>query len=115
MAIDRNLLKRVLDHYNHRLAEFLQDDKIKLLASEHLTRHITELQQSVDAALAELESLKTDVDTETKNWIHRHENILKPAITQYEKDVKHFLEEAHDRLSGPNLRELELEVARLAL
>jgi hypothetical protein len=113
MAIDRQLLKRILEHYEHRLDEFLQDEKMKALASGHLAGPITDLKREVDTALAALKSLETDLDTETKNWIHDHKGILKPAVTLYEKDSKHLLEEARDKLSGPNLRELEIEVARI--
>jgi flagellar motility protein MotE (MotC chaperone) len=114
MAIDRHLLKRILEHYKHRLDVFLQDEKIKPLASGHLARHIDDLKREVDTSLTALTSLKTDLDTETKNWIHVHTKILKPAVTQYQKDVKQLLEEAGDKLSGPNLHELEIELARIA-
>jgi hypothetical protein len=114
MAIDRGLLKRILEHYKHRLDEFLQDEKIKPLASGHLARHIAELKREVDTSLAALTSLESDLDTETKNWIHVHKGILRPAVAQYEKDAKQLLDEAHEKLSGPNLRELEIELARIA-
>jgi hypothetical protein len=114
MAIDRQLLKRILEHYKHRLDEFLQDEKIRPLASGHLAKHITDLKQDVDAALAALATLETDLDAETKSWIQSHANVLKPAVSQYEKDAKQFLEEAHRELSGPSLRELEIELARIA-
>jgi hypothetical protein len=114
MAIDRQLLKRILEHYKHRLDVFLQDEKIKPLASGHLARHIADLKREVDTSLAALTSLGTDLDTETKKWIHEHGKILKPAVTQYEKDAKQLLEEARYKLSGPNLHELEIELARIA-
>ena len=114
MAIDRQLLKRILEHYKHRLDEFLQDERIKPLASGHLARHIADLKREVDTSLATLTTLETDLDTETRNWIHAHTKILKPAVTQYEKDAKQLLEEARDKLSSPNLRELEIELARIA-
>jgi hypothetical protein len=114
MAIDRQLLKRILEHYKHRLGEFLQDEKIKPIASGHLAKHITDLAQEVDTALAALTSLKTDLDVETRNWIQGHANVLRPALAQYEKDAKQFLDEAHQKLSGPSLRELEIELARMA-
>jgi hypothetical protein len=114
MAVDRELLKRILEHYKHRLDEFLQDEKIKPLASGHLARHIADLKREVDTSLAALTSLETDLDSETRNWIHGHTKILKPAVTQYEKDAKQLLEEARDKLSGPNLHELEIELARIA-
>ncbi len=114
MAIDRQLLKRVLEHYRHRLDEFLQDEKIKPLASGHLSRHITDLRQSVDDALTSLASLKDDTEAATRNWVQAHANILKPAISQYEKDAKQLIAEAHQKLSGPDLRELEIELARIA-
>lgn len=114
MAIDRGLLKRILEHYKHRLDEFLQDEKIKPLASGHLARHVANLKREVDTSLAALTSLETDLDTDTKNWISVHRKILKPAVTQYEKDAKQLLEEARDKLSRPNLHELEIELARIA-
>ena len=114
MVVDRELFKRILEHYKHRLDEFLQDEKIKPLASGHLARHIADLKREVDTSLAALTSLQTDLDTETKNWIHVHTKILKPAVTQYEKDAKQLLNEVHEKLSGPNLRELEVELARIA-
>lgn len=114
MAIDRQLLKRILEHYQHRLNEFLQDEKIRPLASGHLARHIANLKREVDTSLAALTSLENDLDTETKNWIYVHARILKPAVAQYEKDAKRLLEEARDKLSGPNLHELEIELARIA-
>jgi len=114
MAIDRQLLKRILEHYKHRLDGFLQDEKIKPLASGQLARHIDDLKREVDTSLTALTTLETDLDTETKNWIHVHTKILKPAVKQYEKDVKQLLEEARDKLSGPNLHELEIELARIA-
>jgi hypothetical protein len=114
MAIDRQLLKRVLEHYRHRLDEFLQDENIRPLASGHLTKHITDLKQKVDTALASLASLEDDTDAATRNWIHGHADVLKPAVTRYEKDARQFLDEAHQKLSGPSLRELEIELARIA-
>jgi hypothetical protein len=114
MLIDRSLLKRVLEHYKHRIDEFLQDEKIKPLASEHLTKHMARLRQDIDTALAALASLKTDLDSETKNWVQGHANVLRPAVAQYQKDARQFLDEAHEKLSGPSLRELEIELARIA-
>ena len=112
MAIDRELLKRILEHYKHRLDGFLQDPNIKPVASAHFTKHITELKQKVDDALTELGSLKTDTDI--NNWARRHHYILKPAVSQYEKDAKQFRDEAHSKLSKPDLRQLEIELARIA-
>ena len=112
MAIDSDLLKRILEHYKHRLDGFLQDDNIRPVASVHFTKHITELKQKVDDALHELGSLKNE--TEIKNWAQRHHDILKPAVSQYEKDAKQFRDEAHSRLSRPDLRQLEIELARIA-
>ncbi len=114
MAIDRQLLKRVLEHYRHRLDEFLEDEKIKPLASGHLSRHITDLRQNVDEALTSLASLKDDTEAATRNWVQTHANILGPAVSQYEKDAKQLLAEARQKLSGPNLHELEIELARIA-
>jgi hypothetical protein len=114
MAIDRKLLKRILEHYKHRLDEFLQDDMIKPLASGQLAKHIANLKQEVNASLAALNSLKTAREAETENWVRAHTKILKPAVTQYEKDAKKLLEEARDKLSEPNLHELEIELARIA-
>ncbi len=110
MAIDRHLLKRILEHYKHWLDGFLQDEKIKPIANGH----IADLKREVDASLVALTSLETDLDTETKNWVHVHTKILKPAVTQYENDAKQLLELARDKLSGPNLHELEIELARIA-
>jgi hypothetical protein len=92
MLIDRQLLTRILEHYKHRIDEFLQDEKIKPLASEHLTKHIARLRQDIDTALA----------------------ALRPAVAQYQKDARQFLDEAHEKLSGPSLHELEIELARIA-
>jgi hypothetical protein len=114
MAIDRQLLKRIMEHYKHRLDGFLQDESITSISSGHLTKHITDLKQKVDDALTDLASLPTDLDSETKKWIHSHKDILKPAVDQYQKDAKQFLDEASRRLSKPNLRELEIELARIA-
>jgi hypothetical protein len=114
MAIDRQLLKRVLEHYRHSIDGFLQDKNIKPLASGHLAKHITDLKQNVDTALASLTSLEDDTDTATRNWVRDHVDVLKPAVTQYQKDAKQFLDEAHQKLSGPSLRELEIELARIA-
>jgi hypothetical protein len=114
MLIDHQLLKRILEHYKHRLDVFLQDEKIKPIASAHLTKHITALKQEVDAALASLSSLETGMDAATRKWMQEHANVLKPAVSQYQNDAKQFLEEAHEKLSGPNLRELEIELARIA-
>jgi hypothetical protein len=114
MPIDRQLLKRILEHYKHRIDEFLQDEKVKPIASTHLTKHIAALRQEIDTAMSGLASLKTDLDSETKNWIRDHKNVLKPAVAQYQKDAKQFLDEAEQKLSRPNLRELEIELARIA-
>ena len=114
MPIDRQLLKRILEHYKHRIDEFLQDEKVKPIASTHLTKHIAGLRQETDTAMGGLASLKTDLDSETKNWIRDHANVLKPAVAQYQKDAKQFLDEAEQKLSRPNLRELEIELARIA-
>ena len=112
MPIDRQLLKRILEHYKHRIDEFLQDENVKPIASPHLTKHIAGLRQEIDSAMGGLASLKTD--SETKNWIRDHANVLKPAVAQYQKDAKQFLDEAEQKLSRPDLRELEIELARIA-
>lgn len=114
MAIDRELLKHILEHYNHRLDEFLQGENIKPVASGHFSKHINDLKRRVDEALSSLGSLKPDVDDETKSWVRSYSDILKPAVSQYEKDAKQFLAEADAKLSKPNLRLLELELARIA-
>ena len=75
---------------------------------------ITDLRKDVDAALGALATLQTSVDAEIKDWIRSHGEILKPAVAQYEKDSKLLLEEARDKLSDPNLRELEIELAKIA-
>jgi hypothetical protein len=87
---------------------------IKPLASGQIAKHIADLKQEANTSLAALNSLKTDREAETKNWVRSHTKILKPAVTQYEKDVKQLLEEARDKLSEPNLHELEIELARIA-
>jgi hypothetical protein len=114
MAIDRELLKHTLEHYKHRLDEFLQEEKIKPVASEHFSKHINDLKHRVDEALSALVSLKPDIDVETKSWVRSYSDILKPAVSQYEKDAKQFLTEADAKLSKPNLHQLEIELARLA-
>jgi len=114
MAIDRELLKHILEHYKHRLDEFLQEENIKPVASEHFSNHINDLKRRVDEALVSLESLKSDIDAETNSWIRNYSDILKPAVSQYEKDAKQFLAEADAKLSKPNLRLLEIELARIA-
>ena len=114
MAIDRDLLKHILEHYKHRLDEFLQEENIKPVASGHFSKHINDLKRRVDEALSSLDSLKSDIDAETKSWVRSYSDILKPAVTQYEKDAKQFLAEADAKLSKPNLRLLELELARIA-
>jgi hypothetical protein len=114
MAIDRSLLKRILEHYKGRLDLFLQDEKIRPLATEQLTWHTNNLKKDVDTALAALAALKSDLDSETKNWIQAHASILRPAVSQYDKDAKLFVEEARTRLSYPDLRQLEVELARIA-
>jgi len=113
MAIDRELLKRILEHYKHRVDEFLEDEKIKPLASGNLAVPITNLRKDVDAAIEALPPVQTSVDAEIKDWIRSHGEILKPAVAQYEKDAKLLLEEARDKLSDPNLRELEIELATI--
>jgi flagellar biosynthesis chaperone FliJ len=114
MAIDRELLKHILEHYKHRLDQFLQEEGIKPVASGHFSNHINDLKRRVDEALSSLDSLKSDIDSETKSWIRSYSDILKPAVSQYEKDAKQFLAEADAKLSRPNLRLLEIELARIA-
>jgi uncharacterized protein with von Willebrand factor type A (vWA) domain len=113
MAIDRELFKHILEHYKHRLDEFLQEENIKPVASRHFSKHINDLKQRVDEALSALDSLKSDIDAETKSWVQSYSDILKPAVSQYEKDAKQFLTEADKKLSNPNLRQLEIELARI--
>ena len=114
VAIDRNLVKRILEHYKERLDGFLQDEKIKPLATDQLSPHIAKLKQDVDNALAALTAVKSDLDSETKNWMRTHASILRPAVSQYDKDARMLLEEARERLSAPDLRQLEIELARIA-
>jgi hypothetical protein len=114
MAVDRELLKHILEHYKHRLDEFLQEENIKPVASRHFSKHINDLKHRVDEALSALESLKSDIDTETKNWARSYNDILKPAVSQYEKDAKQFMAEANAKLGKPNLRQIEIELARIA-
>jgi hypothetical protein len=114
VAIDRNLVKRILEHYKERLDGFLQDEKIKPLATDQLSPHIAKLKQDVDNALAALTAVKSDLDSETKNWMRTHASILRPAVSQYDKDARMLLEEARERLSAPDLRQLEIELARVA-
>ena len=114
MAIDRDLLRHILEHYKHRLDEFLQEENIKPVASGHFSKHIDDLKRRSDEALSSLDTLKSDIDDETKRWVRSYSDILKPAVAQYEKDAKQFLAEADAKLSKPNLRLLELELARIA-
>jgi hypothetical protein len=114
MPIDRQLLKRILEHYKHRLDRFLQDEEIEPLASGHLSSHITELKQKIDESLTALERLPSGLDTETKSWIQSRADVLRPAVKQYQKDAKKLLDESREKLSGPNLHELEVELARIA-
>jgi len=114
MAIDRELLKHILEHYRHRLDEFLQEENIKPVASGHFSKHITDLKQTVDHALSDLGSLRSDMDDETESWARKYRDILKPAVSQYEKDAREFLKEADAKLSKPNLRQLEIELTRIA-
>jgi len=114
MAIDRELLKNILEHYKHRLDEFLQEENIRPVASGHFSKHIDDLKHRADEALSALDSLKSDMDAETKSWVRSYSDILKPAVSQYEKDAKQFLAEADAKLSKPNLRHLEIELARIA-
>ena len=114
MALDRELLKRILEHYKHRVSEFLQDERIKPLASGHLAKPIIDIGKDADAALSTLASLPIEIDTETTNWIRNHASVLRPAVAQYEKDARLLLEEAREKLSGPNLRELEIDLAKIA-
>ena len=114
MAIDRELLKHILEHYKHRLDEFLQEENIKPVASRHFSKHINDLKHRVDEALSALDSLKSDIDAETKSWVRSYRDILKPAVSQYDKDAKQFLTEANAKLGKPNLRQLEIELARIA-
>jgi hypothetical protein len=114
MGIDRDLLKHVLEHYKYRLDEFLREENIRPVASGHFSKHINDLKHRVDEALSELDSLKPDLEAETKSWIGSYSDILKPAVSQYEKDAKQFLTEADAKLSKPSLRQLEIELARIA-
>jgi hypothetical protein len=114
MAIDRELLKNILEHYRHRLDEFLQEENIRPVASGHFSKHIDDLKHRVDEALSALDSLKADMDAETKSWVTSYSDILKPAVSQYEKDAKQFLTDADAKLSKPDLRHLEIELARIA-
>jgi len=57
MAIDRELLKNILEHYKHRLDEFLQEENIRPVASGHFSKHIDDLKHRVDEALSALNSL----------------------------------------------------------
>ena len=114
MAIDRDLLKHILEHYRHRLDEFLQEENIRPVASGHFSKHIKDLKHKTDEALSALDSLKSNLDDETKSWIRTYSDILKPAVSQYEKDARHFLTEADAKLSKPDLRQLEIELARIA-
>jgi hypothetical protein len=114
MGIDRDLLKHVLEHYKYRLDEFLREENIRPVASGHFSKHINDLKHRVDEALSELDSLKSDLEAETKSWIGSYSDILKPAVSQYEKDAKQFLTEADAKLSKPSLRQLEIELARIA-
>jgi len=111
MAVDTDLLKRILEHYKHRLDGFLQDENIKPVASVHFTKHIVDLKAKVDDALGELGSLKSE--TEIRAWAKRRRDILKPAVSQYETDAKQFRDAAHSKLSRPDLRQLEIELARI--
>ena len=111
MAVDADLLKRILEHYKHRLDGFLQDENIKPVASVHFTKHIADLKAKVDGALGELGSLSGE--TEIKSWAKRHHDILRPAVSQYETDAKQFRDAAHSKLSRPDLRQLEIELARI--
>jgi len=80
MALDREVLKRILEHYEHRVDEFLQDEKIKPLASGNLAKPINDIRKDADAALEALARLQTDVDIEIKDWIRSHGKVLKPAV-----------------------------------
>jgi hypothetical protein len=111
MSVDRQLLKRVLERYKRSLNELLDDETIRTHANEQLIKHLESSKENVDNALKDLVSLQ---ESDSKHWYHDHKNILKPAFKQYEKETKRFIDDARERLAKPNLRELEIELARAA-
>ena len=63
MTVDRELLKRILEHYNHRIDEFLQDEKTEL-ASGHHARHIADLKREVD--MLKEDEIENEIEKKTK-------------------------------------------------
>jgi len=108
---DRDLLKRILEHYKYRLDNFVNDEEINSVISGPIRRYLTfgQLKPLVSEALNELTK-----DSSTPNVkLPRYSDLLRSATCQYINDIERVKERAKQQLSDIKLTELESDLEAL--
>jgi hypothetical protein len=105
---NRELLKRVLEHYKYRLDNFTNDQEVKPLLSGPVRRYLTfgRLKSSISEAFNEL-----TMDSNTANVkLPRYSDLVISAARQYLKDLEQIKEKATQDLPDTKLTELESDI-----
>ena len=105
---NKELLRRVLEHYKYRLDNFATVEEINPLLSGPVRRYLTfgQLKSSISGALNELTK---DRNTANLN-LPLHSDLLTSAARQYAKDLERIKEKTSQELPDIKSTELELEI-----
>jgi hypothetical protein len=109
--LDKDLAKRMFDHYRYRLNQLLEKDELKEIASETMKGSLKEEGERLERAWKEVQGLSAPL---TKGPYHKE--LLQAILSQYVKDLKRF-RAATSEVQGLILRKLhdDLEQAEEAL
>jgi hypothetical protein len=106
--------KPALTHYKHRIDRFLQDEKVKDLASSPFRQDLEELSFKVKMALLEWENIwpalskdPVDADKSFVRWEEAYNEIISMSKQQFEKDYKTFKQIADSELGILTVEKLE--------
>ena len=104
---DRDLLKRILEHYKYRLENFTDDEDIKPLMSGPVRRYLTfgQLKTLVSQALNEL----TENGNAANLNLPQYSDLLKSAANQYVRDLERIKNKSGQELDT-KLSELESDL-----
>jgi len=107
LVADRNLLKRILEHYKYRLENFTDDEDIKPLISGPVRRYLTfgNLKTLLSQALNEL----TEHGNPANLNLPQYTDLLRSAANQYVKDLERIKKKSGQELDT-RLAELESDL-----
>jgi len=107
LVVDRDLLKRILEHYKYRLENFTDDENIKPLMSGPLRRYLTfgQLKTLLSQALNELTEHGNAANLDQPQY----SDLLRSAANQYVRDLERIRKKSGQELDT-KLAELESDL-----